>query len=229
MSYYNNMLDIKTLVLGEMATNCYIVIDEDSREAIVIDPADSGETILDVILAEQLSLKAVILTHGHFDHLLGLLSIYLSFPNVPVFLHPDDIFLYNRAAESAKHWLGHQVDPLPPTEILTPLSEKTLVNLGSSQFSFLELPGHTPGSVAILGPNWAVSGDVAFAEGGIGRTDFKYASPMQLSESLQKLKKLPDNWTIFPGHGESFYVSEFRDLIAQGDENQYSSLHATSL
>jgi len=223
------MLDIKTLVLGEMATNCYIVIDEDSREAIVIDPADSGETILDVILAEQLSLKAIILTHGHFDHLLGLLPIYLSLPKVPVFLHPDDVFLYKRAAESAKHWLGHQVDPLPPAEILSPLSEKTLVNLGRSQFSFIELPGHTPGGVAILGPSWAITGDLAFADGGVGRTDFKYSDQGQLNASLKKLQKLPENWTIYPGHGESFYVSEFRDLIAQGDENQYSSLHATSL
>lgn len=229
MSYYNNMLDIKTLVLGEMATNCYIVIEEDSREAIVIDPADSGETILDVILAEQLELKAIVLTHGHFDHLLGLLSIYLSFPNVPIFLHPADIFLYKRAAESAKHWLGHPVDPLPPIEILTHLSKKTLINIGKIELKILELPGHTPGSIALLGPDWIISGDLAFADGGVGRTDFKYSDQGQLNSSLKRLQKLPENWTIYPGHGESFYVSEFRDLIAQDGENQYSSLHATSL
>lgn len=223
------MLTIKTLSLGEMATNCYIIIDEESREAVVVDPADSGETILDVILTEQLELRAVILTHGHFDHLLGLLSIYLSFPEIPILLHPEDIFLYNRATESAKHWLGHQVDPLPPAEILSPLSEKTIVNLGKNQLSVLEIPGHTPGSVAVLGQDWAVTGDLAFADGDVGRTDFQYSDQGQLNKSLEKLHKFPEHWRIYPGHGASFTVLELRDLIAEGGENQYSSLHATSL
>src|SRR5688572_3962133 len=109
---YNQLMRIEVLKLGELETNCYVVWDESSQEAIIIDPADDGGYISEKILEWKLKPLYIVLTHGHFDHVLGLLELKLNF-NIPVLLHKSDEKLYKQAEKSAKHWLKRRVDPVP--------------------------------------------------------------------------------------------------------------------
>lgn len=213
-------LEYTTLNLGELQTNCYITWCPQTRTALVIDPADSGDTISQFILENQLELTAIVLTHGHFDHCLGLLELSLNF-TVPIYMHPKDLFLVKQAAESAEHWLKHSVDPVPlPTD---ELHEGAEIGFGNCSLTVLETPGHTPGSVSlyqkpvkavenIAGNLYSIapiifSGDTLFRDG-FGRTDFRYSSVLQLHDSLERLKQLSPDSLVLSGHGEPFELSD---------------------
>jgi hydroxyacylglutathione hydrolase len=191
-------LEIKPLTLGELQTNCYLAWESSSREAIVIDPADEGGFISEQILEQQLNVTGIVLTHGHFDHVLGLLELSLNFP-VPIYMHQEDQFLLENAASSALHWLKREVDPVPQATHF--ISENDMVMFGDISLSVLHTPGHTPGSISLVHEQVVFSGDTLF-KGSVGRTDFTYASPLQLNDSLHKLFTLPDDLTVLPGHGE---------------------------
>jgi hydroxyacylglutathione hydrolase len=207
------MLQTKQLTLGELDTHCYLVWCSNTLEAVVIDPAAAGDFISQEILDLQLKPLAVLLTHGHFDHCLGSLEVKLNF-GIPLLIHADDLFLLARARESARHWLRHSVDPIPPADgVLDPTS---LILLGDEQLAVLETPGHTPGSVCYFSAGKTegntehfifseepilFSGDTLF-KGELGSTNHRYSKPLQLSESLQKIGQLPPNTTVLPGHGE---------------------------
>lgn len=191
-------LAIKPLTLGDLQTNCYLVWCTRTFEAIVIDPADDGGFITDQILENQLQVKAIVLTHGHFDHVLGLLELKLNFP-VPILIHEADQFLLQNAVNSALHWLKREVDPVPMADDF--LHEGDVVQFGQESLTVMETPGHTPGSISLFNEDVVFSGDTMF-KGSVGRTDFKYASPIKLNESLHRLMTLPDTLTVLPGHGE---------------------------
>lgn len=212
-------LGLESFVLGEMDTNCYLLWCEDTRQAVVIDPADAGESIAEEILARQLQPMAILLTHGHFDHVLGSLALQLSF-DIPIYLHPDDNFLLAKAQSSAEYWLKHPVDPVP--EANHALADGQVIRFGECSLRVIHTPGHTPGSCSFLytpeeAPDaneqfvfsempYLFDGDVIFKEG-IGRTDFKYSKKNQLYKSFQLIKDLGTT-RIFPGHGESFVSSD---------------------
>jgi len=205
------MINCKAHALGPLDTNCYLVWNEsdDTRPAFLIDPADAGDFLTDQILEEQVDLQAILLTHGHIDHLMGATELALNF-NLPVLVHPADQFLVDRSVETAKHWFGLDILPPPPTAPL-PVGNACL-SLGTATFSVYETPGHTPGSVSIvsdsadtvLESHMAFVGDVIFADG-YGRTDFSYASAVNLRQSLDYLQtKLPANTVGLAGHGNPF-------------------------
>ncbi|HEX7017483.1 MAG TPA: MBL fold metallo-hydrolase [Patescibacteria group bacterium] len=199
-------MNIETLVLGALETNCYLVYDDKNRQAMVIDPADDGSFISEKILELQLDLQAIVLTHGHFDHVLGLLELELNF-NVPVYMHEADLFLIKQAQSSAHHWLRRQVDPVPlPTATL---SEGQKLEIGTLNFEIIETPGHTPGSVSLYSPesNLLFSGDTLF-KAAVGRTDFRYSDPQQLRASLDRLFELPEETIVYPGHGKVTTIEE---------------------
>lgn len=189
------------LTLGDLQTNCYLLWDDKSNEAVIIDPADNGDFIIQKVLELQIQPQAVWLTHGHFDHVLGLLEVVTAF-DIPTWIHPEDTFLLADAASSAQHWLGRTVDPVPPANLFWQHSDK--LKLGSHNFSVLHTPGHTPGSVGLYSAenDLLVSGDTLF-KGTIGRTDFKYSDPKQMKTSLQTLFELPLSTFVLPGHGET--------------------------
>jgi hydroxyacylglutathione hydrolase len=213
-------LDYTVLTLGELQTNCYIAWCSVTREAVVIDPADSGDVISEFILEHQLNPTAILLTHGHFDHCLGLLELMLNFP-VPVYLHPADQFLIQQAHESAEHWLEHTVDPVPMPD--SELQNGAVITLGNCSLKVIGTPGHTPGSVCLHYKGEAqqtyneenlytkndilFTGDTLFKEG-ITRTDFRYSNILQLHNSLHMLKKLPSSTHVLAGHGEPVELQE---------------------
>lgn len=220
----SNNLQVETLVVGELDTNCHLVWCSETLETLIIDPGSDGTEIIDLVLYKQLHPKAIVLTHGHFDHVLGLLEVQLAF-EIPSFLHPDDNFLLEKASKSAEYWLKHPVDPVPPAT--SELRDGQIFEIGKHSLRVLHTPGHTPGSVCLTnsfgsinaGDSEQVSdsedpillcGDLIFKEG-MGRSDFKYSNTLELFASVKKLNSLlPGNTRCFSGHGESFYLMDRR-------------------
>jgi glyoxylase-like metal-dependent hydrolase (beta-lactamase superfamily II) len=171
------------------------------------------------LLELQLNLEGIVLTHGHFDHCLGLLELMMNF-EVPVYLHPADRSLIENARQSAEHWLRHTVDPVPVPQ--TELFSKEKISFGECSLTVIETPGHTPGSICLYnapaakisgndgsypGQRVLFTGDTIFKEG-MTRTDFRYSDIMQLHASLAKLQKLPPDTLVLAGHGSPAYLHE---------------------
>lgn len=173
---------IETLIVGAMATNCYIAGD------IIIDPGDDPEYIMSHLSAKP---RMIIATHGHFDHLMGAYAIQSAY-NIPFYMHPDDYFLLPAMQSSARHFLGlKHVDPPPvPSEI--------------KHIHYVHTPGHTPGSICLLLDDILIVGDTLFADGSVGRTDHSYSDPLMFSQSITKIRSYPKGTRVLPGHGEEF-------------------------
>lgn len=187
--------------LGQLKTNTYLVIHRHSSNAFLVDPADDGDFLSQEIISHNVRLQQIILTHGHFDHVGGLLPLKLNFnPNIA--LHSADQSIYGNANDSAKYWGINHLDPTPPID--QELTNSQTISLPDDQLSWqiIATPGHTPGSVSIYQKENQLlfSGDTLFYQT-IGRTDFSYASPERMKTSLKTLLKLPASTIIFPGHG----------------------------
>ncbi|MBU1200584.1 MBL fold metallo-hydrolase [Patescibacteria group bacterium] len=202
-------MEIKTLSLGPLQTNCYLVWCPKTQEAIIIDPADEADFITQEIIDLKLKPKYIVLTHGHFDHVLGVLELKLNF-NIPILLHKADLPLYKQTQKSAQYWLQRQVDPTPPPDKF--IKQNDQIKFGKESLKVIETPGHTPGSICLLSPvhlggAHLFSGDTLF-KNGIGRTDFSYSSSKDMQNSLQKLAKLPPTTKVYPGHGEPTTIAQ---------------------
>jgi len=195
-------MQIETLKLGQLDTNCYLAWCEKNDEAIIIDPADEGGFISEKILELNLKPVAIILTHGHFDHILGLLELKLNFPETPIMVHEADLFLIESVQKRAQHWLKMQVNPAPKIDKL--LKEGDQIKFGQEALTVLHTPGHTPGSICLYSDLIMFTGDTLFRDGAIGRTDLSYSSPKKIQLSLKKIKKLPGSRQMYSGHGTSF-------------------------
>lgn len=188
---------LKTIPVGPLQVNCYLVGCPKTRQAMVVDPGDEGERIGQLIDALDLQLKLVVNTHGHFDHIGGN-AVLLSRPGVELLLHPDDLPLLERAADHAAVY-GLQVSPSPqPTRLIR---EGDRVECGSLSFTVVHLPGHSPGGICLLGHGHLFAGDALFA-GSVGRTDLPGGNHEQLIAGIRgKLLPLPGATIVHPGHG----------------------------
>lgn len=198
-------MEVKTLRVGELQTNCYLLWNED-RDCFIIDPGDDADFITTEVLNLKLKPQAILLTHGHFDHCLACLELKLNF-NIPIYLDPKDNFLYQNASQSAGHWTKTKALKQPPS---SPFPK--LLTLGKDIIEVIPTPGHTPGSVCFYSAPHLFVGDLIF-EDGVGRTDFSYSSSSDLKSSLSKLNSLflthNSNILIYSGHENSpFFRSE---------------------
>lgn len=191
------------LAVGPLQENTYLLVGEDGRGAIV-DPGDEPERILAEVRRLGLRPEAILLTHAHFDHL-GAVASLVEALNLPVYLHPADLPLYQSAAQSAARW-GLSV-PQPP-EPVEPLAEGQNLDFGLG-LEVLYLPGHAPGHVGFYRPGHLLSGDVLF-RGGIGRYDLPGSDPGALFASLQRVAKLPPETVVYPGHGPTTTIAAER-------------------
>ncbi len=201
-------MEIKVFPLGEMAANAYLL--SSGGEAVVIDPADEGGFLAEKILQKNLQLKYILGTHGHFDHLLGLLELKLAFKNVPFLMSGKDVPILRRHMPTAAHFLGRKVDPAPLPDAF--FSDGEIINVGEELLKVITTPGHTPGSVCFSGDGIIFTGDTIFAEGAVGRTEFLGSSRQELEESIKnKLLGLPPETVVYPGHGPETTIGEFKE------------------
>jgi len=218
------------LPVGMLQCNCHVVGDPVTHEAIVVDPGDDAGRILEVIERHHLKVVAIVVTHAHIDHVIGLRRVRQS-TGAPVYLHPDDLELY-RILDIQASWLGMKS---PDTvQIDQPAREGDVIRWGGYEAQFLHTPGHTPGSICLYMPsdmprasgNAAAgsaaksaakrgtgrlfAGDTLFA-GSIGRTDLWGGSFEGIIRSLKgKLLELPDGTIVYPGHGDATTIGKER-------------------
>lgn len=194
-------MEIETLVVGQLATNSYLIWDKD-KKALIIDPGDSGGYITEKIHFLKLRPRMIIATHGHFDHVLAAFELKHTF-KIPFLMSKKDAFILNYMQKSARFWLNLKNELLtPPPKIGQFLKEGDQIKLGKNTFKILATPGHTPGSLSLYCPkeNLLFSGDTLFANG-FGRTDLPGGSEEKLLKSLKKLFKLPPKTRVLSGHG----------------------------
>ena len=206
-----------TIPVGILQCNCSIIGDPITREALVIDPGDEVTRILELLGRHKLTVKAIVSTHAHIDHVGGL-SKLRQYTGAPILMHRDDLPLY-QGMEVQAAFLGVATPEITDVDQL--LKEGDALNWGSFQANVIHTPGHTPGSVCLYLPKDAGSvamptprlfaGDTLFA-GSIGRTDLWGGSMDQISDSLRgKLMKLPDETIVYPGHGRLTSIGEERN------------------
>ena len=187
----------KALVLGELMTNCYIVYDDVTKDAMLIDPAWDYDRIDRELTKLGVTLRFVFLTHGHADHI-GALQEVLNYKDVPVYIGRGDVELISNSRNNLSAFLGRNISITSPEHILYDGEE---ITLGTLHFTVLETPGHTPGGVCLYGEGLVFSGDTLF-QYSVGRTDFYGGDSHQIIESIEtKLMPLPDDTVVLPGHG----------------------------
>ncbi len=201
------LLELVQLPLGPLHTNCYLVADTTTHDAVVIDPSSDAPVILGALAEHGWTARAVLLTHAHFDHI-GAVAGVLATVHVPLAIHPLELPLLRQGGGGLP--FGFEVPPCPePEQLLEPGQP---LAAGSLRFEVLFVPGHTLGHVAFYHPaaGLVLSGDVLFQQG-IGRTDLPGGSYGVLMRSIRDvLLALPDDTVVCPGHGALTTIGEER-------------------
>ena len=191
---------------GQFVENCYLVIDEGSRECVVIDPGEEAGLILRRITEAGVRTVAIWVTHAHLDHVMGVPRLSRE-TGAPIYLHPADRELYDHVIQQGLAF-GIRVESLPPPDREFVPGET--VRVGTVGFTVRHAPGHSPGSVCLVGDGVVFTGDVLFA-GSIGRTDLPGADFDTLIRSIEReLLVLPDSTMVYSGHGPETTVGRER-------------------
>lgn len=191
---------------GQFVENCYLVVDERAGECAIVDPGEEAGLILHKLAATGAKPVAIWLTHAHIDHVLGVPRVAAE-TGVPVWLHPADRPLYDGVPEQAA-WFGLEASALPPPD--RSFTHGDTVRVGALDFHVRHTPGHSPGSVSLVGDGVVLGGDVLFA-GSIGRTDLPGGDFDTLIASIEReLLSLPEATIVYSGHGPETTVGRER-------------------
>lgn len=199
------MLQIKRLPVGQIGTNCYILEDPDAKTCVVIDPGDQPEDINAVLEKDNVSLSMILITHGHFDHVLGVPGLLKLNPGTPVYIHNNEV-----------NWdkAGDNYMKMAPVDGIVTVKDGDSIPFGEHAFQVLHTPGHSVGSVTYLLGDVLFCGDTLF-RGSCGRTDFTGGSFPTILKSLKRLAQLPGNLRVCPGH------EGLSDLDTEREYNPY--------
>ena len=198
----------KILPVGLLQCNCSVIGDEQTHEAMVIDPGDEVDEILNILRQAKLTLKYIVVTHAHIDHVGGAMKLKAA-TGAPILLNQSDLALLKMLDVQAA-WIGSP--PPGRVQIDESASEGQTLKIGGITSNVLETPGHTEGSICLFFPEEKklIAGDTLFA-GSIGRTDLWGGSLKQIMESLlTKLLALPDDTVVHPGHGQPTTIGQER-------------------
>lgn len=188
---------VKVLVLGPIGANCVILGCEDTKEAVVIDPGDEGDKILNELTANKLTLKCIINTHGHFDHV-GANKRLKEVTGADIYIHPGDAPMLEHLEEMAVSF-GMRMENSPPADKL--VNEGDEIKFGNHSLKVIHTPGHSPGGISLLTGELLIAGDTLFY-GSIGRTDLPGGDYSTLIASIKnKLFPLGDQVKVITGHG----------------------------
>jgi glyoxylase-like metal-dependent hydrolase (beta-lactamase superfamily II) len=192
-----NVMKIECKAVAPFYKNGYLISFDDTSDAVMIDPGDEVNELLEYVKKDTLNIIYILLTHGHIDHLFGVKKAKEE-TGGKICLHPDDIKLYNTVLEQAE-WFGVEIEPLPKIDMF--LMDNQIIKIGNNIIKVIHTPGHTPGGVCFLIENNLFCGDTLF-EGSIGRTDLPGGDCNKLIESINnKLLILDDSTIVYPGHG----------------------------
>ena len=187
-------MEISVLRLGQIGTNCYIFRREGGYKCGVLDPGDQGEQVARWLVEKGLEAEAVLLTHGHFDHILGIPGLREEWPDLPVYCHPADL-----GGGDTTSLFGETFPTVRSFGDITPYREGETVEVDGIRLEVLDTPGHTPGSVTLRAENVLFTGDTLFA-GSMGRTDLPGGDEGELMRSLKRLGELEGDYQVLPGH-----------------------------
>ena len=182
-------MKIAVMQLGSYGTNCYIVWDENTKNAAVIDPGDEPELIQEALEKEGVEVRYLLLTHGHYDHTTAVPALHRVYPQADIYIHQADA----NGAGSTLFPLAGEVDDLKLYD------EGDVIRLGDHEIQVLHTPGHSPGSVTLKVEDVLFTGDTLFA-GSCGRTDLRGGSYEQIMQSLKRLGELKGDFHVCPGH-----------------------------
>ena len=182
-------MKVKLLRVGPIGTNCYILKDETTGKAAVIDPGDEPELIQEALEKEGVEVRYLLLTHGHYDHTTAVPALHRVYPQADIYIHQADA----NGAGSTLFPLAGEVDDLKLYD------EGDVIRLGDHEIQVLHTPGHSPGSVTLKVEDVLFTGDTLFA-GSCGRTDLRGGSYEQIMQSLKRLGELKGDFHVCPGH-----------------------------
>lgn len=188
-------MQVKVIPVGQLGTNCYILADEEAGVCAVIDPGDDAAYLAGILKKEGWEPVAILLTHGHFDHIMGIGGLRENWPGLPVYVHPADSQMEE---VSAQVW-GMTVPTVKAFTPLTPYYEGDKLKVGALTVTVLHTPGHSRGSVTLRVEDVLFTGDTLF-RGSMGRTDFEGGSFDQIMASLARLAALEGDFKVCPGH-----------------------------
>ena len=192
-------MKVKMMQVGPIGTNCYILEDEETQKAAVIDPGDDGAAIADVLKEDRAQVEYILLTHGHYDHTTGVPDLKARFPEARVYIHRAD-------ANGA----GSQLFPLAgQIKDLCYYGEGDTLTRGSLTIQVMETPGHSPGSVTLRVGDVLFTGDTLFC-GSCGRTDLAGGSYEEIMASLKRLGGREGDFHVCPGHDRTSTLEQER-------------------
>lgn len=198
---------LRTIVVSQLEANCYLVVDEATKAAVIIDPGDDPDEIEDAIQNENADLKYILLTHGHFDHSFSAGELQQIF-NVDVLMHEADIPLLEGSRDLVT--LLYDIDRYVKPRLGRFLTDGDTITFGEMALRVVHTPGHSQGGLCFIDDGIAFTGDTLFA-GSIGRSDLPGGSHPELIRSIHdKLLTLPDDTIVYPGHGPTSTIGTER-------------------